>query len=144
MPLPTFAIPVGLGALSTLGCLTGEHDDEIAYGCVIVDAGSSCPTVRPTWVDVHSVSAFLFGGQPGGYYGYYGYYGYTSDPGGSRRPEGREECGTSVGQSWDSGWRACWSTGIEYIGRERPASATEGCPIPADADLCCYEFSCEI
>lgn len=135
--LRTFAIPAGLGALSTLGCLTGEHDDELGYGCVIVDAGSSCPTERPTWVDVHSLNSFLFGGYT---YGYYGYYGYTSEPGESEEPK---DCGTSVGQSWDTGFRYCSNTGIEYIGRDRPASATEGCPIPTDADLCCYEFSCE-
>jgi hypothetical protein len=141
-----FSIPVGLAGLVSLSCELGEEDDEIAYGCVFVDAGSSCPTDRPTWVDVHSENDFLFGGD--GSYQYYGYYEY----GYSEEPESEDpECGTSVGQYWGPGdyyygyYRDyCRSTGIEYVGRERPESATSGCAIPADTDLCCYQFSCEL
>ena len=124
----------------------GEADDEIGHGCVLVDAGSACPTARPVWVDVHSDEPWLFGGD--GTYGYYGYYGYDDEPAVPRDPDAPDtrECGTSVGQDREqTSWRrTCVPTGIEYIGRERPASATLGCVIPADAELCCYQFSCEI
>lgn len=148
MPRRRFAIPVGLAGLASLSCQMGEEDDVIGYGCVFVDAGSSCPTARPTWVDVHSDSPFLFGGYSYGYgygYHYYGYYGYGY--GYSEQPEDEDapECGTSVGQDWRRRpWRYCRGTGIEYIGRERPRQAGSGCPIPADTDLCCYQFSCEV
>lgn len=137
-----FSIPVGLFGLLGLSCELGEEDDEVGYGCVFVDAGSSCPTERPSWVDVHSENDFLFGGNGSYYYGYYGGYSY----GYSEEPDPEEpECGTGVGQYWGPGvYYICNNTGIEYIGRERPESATSGCPIPADTDLCCYQFSCEL